>query len=381
MTRKRLRVVHVIQSLGPGGAEHTLVELAGVVREQDIDMVVVSLLPLDSDPFPRQLREIGVEVHSLNLASRWDPRGLERGRQLIRRIDPDIVHSHLKHADVVGAWSSRRLDIPMVSTLHVIEHTPDTLGRSKRWMATQARLRNAAVTIAVSAPLREWYLDTFSADPSDIVHIPNGVSRPPPTTDAQRTDIRRALGVRPGAIMAATVGILRPEKGHRELLTAVDRLDADADVQFVVVGDGPERLALEEQAQQLGLVPDRVIFAGYREDVAEVLAASDLVVHPSLEDALPTALLYALAAGRPIVSTDVGGIPEIVTPDVGVLVQPGNPDALADGISAMIRELPASRRGAAGQSRFAEEYDASIWAARLREQYDAVLASSGGRGS
>jgi glycosyltransferase involved in cell wall biosynthesis len=374
MTQKSLKVVHVIHSLGPGGAEHTLVELARVAPEQNMELAVVSLMPLGSDPFPQRLRELGVGVHELDLASRWDPRALARGRRIIEDLNPDVVHTHLKHADIVGAWAARRLEVPMVSTLHLIEDAPTAVGRAKRLMAAQARLRTADRTIAVSEALREWYLKTFSADPTDVVHIPNGVAKPGPTTDASRRAVRRELGVRNDALMAVTVGILRPEKGHAVLLGAAECLSSSIDIQFVVVGDGPERFDLESQARRSGLVPDRVIFGGYREDVAEVLAASDLVVHPSLDDALPTALLHALAAGRPIVASDTGGIPEIVTSEVGILVRPGSTDSLVEGLQQMIGRLPASDMREAARIRFAKEYDASIWAGRLRQQYDEVLA-------
>jgi glycosyltransferase involved in cell wall biosynthesis len=374
MTRKSLKVVHVIHSLGPGGAEHTLVELARVAPEQSMELAVVSLMPLGSDPFPQRLRELGVGVHELDLASRWDPRALARGRRIIEDLNPDIVHTHLKHADIVGAWAARRLKVPMVSTLHLIEDAPTAVGRAKRLMAAQARLRTADRTIAVSEALREWYLKTFSADPTDVVHIPNGVAKPGHTTDASRRAVRRELGVRSDALMAVTVGILRPEKGHAVLLGAAERLSSSIDIQFVVVGDGPERFDLESQARHSGLVPHRVIFGGYREDVAEVLSASDLVVHPSLDDALPTALLHALAAGLPIVASDTGGIPEIVTPEVGILVRPGSTDSLVEGLQQMIECLPAFDMREAARIRFANEYDASIWAERLRQQYDEVLA-------
>lgn len=374
MTSTNLRVVHVIHSLGPGGAEHTLVELAGAARDQDMDLSVVSLMPLGSHPFARRIGDLGTRVYSLELASRWDPRGLERSRRLIQRLDPDIVHTHLKHADLVGAWTARRLSIPMVSTLHLIEDPPGVLGRGKRWVAAQARLRTAASTIAVSAPLREWYLETFSTDPNNVVHIPNGVAGPVAYTETERSEMRKELGVRPGAIVAMAVGILRPEKGHAELLEAVNLVSSDIDIQFVVVGDGPQRAALEDQAERLGLVPDRVVFSGYREDVGDVLAVADMVVHPSIEDALPTALLYALAAGRPIVATDVGGIPEIVTPEVGTLVAPGSSRALAGGVHEILARLPARDMEEAARARFADEYDASVWAARLRRHYDEVLA-------
>jgi glycosyltransferase involved in cell wall biosynthesis len=347
--------------------------MALAAPEQGMKLSVVSLMPLGSNPYPDQLRELGVGVHSLDLATRWDPRGLERGRRVIKELDPDIIHTHLKHADLVGAWASRRLGIPMVSTLHLIEHAPTVVGRGKRWLAAQARLRSAARTIAVSEPLREWYLNTFSADAAGVVQIPNGVGRPGPVADDDRVALRKELGVRSDTIVATTVGVLRPEKGHAQLLSAAERLNPDIDVQFVVVGDGPERAALEDQARRAGLVPGRVVFTGYREDVPAVLAASDFVVHPSLEDALPTALLYALAAGLPVVASDTGGIPEIVTPEIGILVRPGSVGALVEGLERMIQRLPAPDMRTAARARFVEKYEASTWAARLRRLYDEVL--------
>lgn len=373
MISKRLRVVHLIHSLGPGGAEHTLVELAKAAPEQDMELSVVSLMGLGSARHPQQLSELGVDVRSLDLPSRWSPGGLAGGLRIIRELDPDIVHTHLKHADLVGAWAARRLGIPMVSTLHLIENAPTSVGRAKRWLAAQARLRTAARTIAVSQALLEWYLRTYAADPGRVIYIPNGVARPGPVADARRRAIRYDLGVRPDALMATMVGILRPEKGHAQLLGAAELLTTDVDLQFVVVGDGPLRAGLEHQARRSGLVPDRVIFAGYREDVPEVLEASDLVVHPSLDDALPTALLHALAAGLPIVASDTGGIPEIVTPRIGILIRPGSASALVDGLQRMIAQLPALEMREAARTRFSEEFDASIWAERLRRLYDEVL--------
>jgi glycosyltransferase involved in cell wall biosynthesis len=368
-----LHIVHVIHSLGPGGAEHTLVDLAGAALDQNINMSVVSLMPMGSNPYPRILNEAGVDVKAADLPTRWDPRGLRRGARIIEGLDPDVIHTHLKHADLVGARSARRLDIPMVSTLHIIENTPTAVGRVKRRLAAQARLRTAARTVAVSEPQRTWYLDAFPADPARVVHIPNGVARPVPITDARRRAIRREIGVRPDALMATTVGILRKEKGHAVLLDAARQLSLDIDIQIVVVGDGPERAPLVRQADAADLVPDRVIFAGFREDVPDVLAASELVVHPSLEDALPTALLHALGAGVPIVASDIGGIPEIVTPDVGILVRSGSADALVDGLQQMIERLPAVDMSDAARNRFADKYDAVIWAARLRGLYDEVI--------
>ena len=373
MTQSDIHVVHVIHSLGPGGAEHTLIELAAAAPEHGMRLSVVSLMPLGSQNFPEQLTRLGVDVHTLDLASRWDPRGLERGRRLIAGLEADIVHTHLKHADLVGAWTSHRLGIPMVSTLHVIEHAPTTLGRGKRRLAAEVRARSAVRTIAVSEALRRWYLDSFSVDPATVVHIPNGVSRPPAPSDRAKHLVRRDLGIAPDTCMVVMIGMMLPEKGHAELLDALELLDPGIEATFVLAGDGPLRGALEERSRRLGLDHGRVVFAGYRNDVPQLLAAADLVAHPSLEDALPTALLYALAQGVPIVASDTGGIPEIVSPDVGILVDPGSVEALAGAMEGLIRKLPVPEMEEAARARFSARYEASAWAGRLRREYDDIL--------
>jgi glycosyltransferase involved in cell wall biosynthesis len=372
----RLSIVHVIHSLGPGGAEHTLVDLAREAPEHGMDLNVVSLMPLGSNPYPRRLAELGAGVHSLGLSSRWDPRGLARGARLIGSLQPDVIHTHLKHADLVGAWAARRLGVPMASTLHLIENAPTALGRAKRSLAAQARLRMADRTIAVSNALRDWYVDAFPVDPNRVVCLPNGVAKPVPTSAASRDAIRRDLGIRPDALMATMVGIMRPDKGHEQLLDAVHAMSSASSIQFAMLGDGPLRDDLEHQAHRLQLGPDRIVFAGFREDVVEVLGASDLVVHPTLDDALPTALLHGLAAGLPILASNTGGIPEIVTRETGILVPPGDVAALVDGLERLVAQLPAPEMAVAARARFDDEFDAKIWAARLRHLYEEIITES-----
>ncbi|HEX2700008.1 MAG TPA: glycosyltransferase, partial [Acidimicrobiales bacterium] len=189
-----------------------------------------------------------------------------------------------------------------------------------------------------------------------------------------RAGVRSALGVSECCVVVTMVGIMRPGKGHAELLAATSRVRTSPDVEMVVVaaGDGPLRTELEASVRVGSRVPIR--FVGFWDDVPQLLAASDVVVQPSLVDALPTSLIHALAAGVPAIASDVGGIPEIVTPDTGILVPPGDVDALAAAISQLAAEPGARRRmGAAALRRFDAEFDAERWMGRLRALYDEVL--------
>lgn len=366
-----LRVCHVVHELGPGGAEQVLLELATAAPAVGLELSVLSLMPTEGRLYPPRLRALGIPVASLGLPSRWDPSALPRGLVALRTLGPQVVHTHLKHADLVGAYAARRLGVPLVSSLHLVEDIPGRIGWAKRWAAAQARLRRADLTVAVSDALRDWYLRTFRADPTRVVTIRNGVAGVPPLSEDARLELRARLGVPAGSVLATMVGVMRPGKGHADMVTAARRLPRH--VHVLLVGDGELRPELEEAARSLPA--GRLGFAGYRNDVPALLAASDLVVHPSHFDALPTALIQALAAGRPVVAAAVGGIPEIVTPGTGALVAPGDTDALAAAVSRLAGDSQARRTmGEAARLRFEEEFEVTRWAGRLRSAYDGVLA-------
>lgn len=368
-----IRVCHVIHTLAPGGAEHLLVDLARVASQVGIEMSVVSLMPTSQFAYHKDLRSQGTDVRSLCLASRWDPRFLTRAAVVCRAQRPDLLHAHLKHADLVTSYVAPRLMVPWVSTLHMIEAAPTPILRLKRRVAYHSRLRSAARTIAVSDALRRWYLEAFAVPPAGVVTIRNGVAPASPASRGQRTKIRRSLGVPEDAVVAAMVGIMRPTKGHSQLIAAAAHLGERSGVIFALIGDGVLRMELEQEACASGVLGRNVVFCGFREDVPLVLAACDLLVHPSLDDALPTALIHGLAAGMPIVASDVGGVSEIVTADCAQLVPPGDAEALAAAVDHLGRDEGLRRRmGAAASRQFRREFEVVLWAERLAGLYREV---------
>ena len=374
-----VRAVHVIHALERGGAEALLVDLARVAPAAGIEIGVVALMRLRDRRYADALADLGVSVSDLGLTSRWDARAISAGVTALRQHHPSVIHTHLKHADLVGAVASRRLAVPMVSTLHLIEDAPTPVGRVKRRLAAAARISTAARTVAVSESQRRWYLDTFEVPEHSVVTIPNGVVRPTPPAPAERAALRRSLGAGAGTTLALHVGIMRPGKGHAELLDAVARIPATADIRVVMAGDGELRAQLEAQAVRARLGPERVAFLGFRDDVPALLDAADLVVSSSLFEALPTVLVQALAAGRPSVATRVGGVPEVVTAREALLVPPADPDALAAAIIRLGGDAALrARLGAAASARFDERFEASRWARQLHALYDEVLGRNAG---
>lgn len=373
-----LRVAHLIHSLSPGGAETVLVELAGVAAAVELELAVVALSPASRSTHADALRALGIEVVQLDLP-RWDPRAVPRAIAELRAFGPHLVHTHLKHADIVGGVAGRVLHLPVVSTLHIVEDAPaGTLGRFKRSAGLAVRRRVATRTIALSSAQRQWYRDLTSSD-DRLVVLPNGVADPGVPDPAERSRLRAELGVRTGQALVVTASLMRPEKGHRLLLDAVSKLPADVSPVVALAGDGELRGELEARVASDPHLRDRVRFLGYRDDVPALLAAADLVLHPSLADALPTTLMQALAVGVPVLGTDVGGIPDIVGTDAGVLVPP-EPAAMAAALMRLLADDGLrDRLGATGRSRFLERFESVGWATRLRALYDVALADSGRR--
>jgi glycosyltransferase involved in cell wall biosynthesis len=368
----------VIHSLQRGGAERLLVDLAEVAPSAGLELSVLSLMPVASDGYAADLRQRDVQVESLDLASRWSVAGPVRATAALRSLAPQIVHAHMKHADVAAAYASMRLRVPFVSTLHVIEDAVGPLGRAKRWFAAQARLRRAARTITVSDAQRRWYLETFvGADAERVVTVRNGVVPPAPASSDAREHVRAELGATAADVLAVNVSIMREGKGHEVLIDALARIPAELALRVALVGDGPLRPSLEALVAR-SPARDRIVFAGFREDVDAVLDACDVVVHPTFAEALPTALIQALAAGRPVIASDVGGVGEIVTAGEGVLLPPGDVGALADALaSAAADGTWRANLGATARRRFERDFDATAWARRLRAVYDEVLSERG----
>jgi glycosyltransferase involved in cell wall biosynthesis len=377
--RPSLRVAHLIHCLGPGGAENVLGDLARAAPASGIELLVVGLSPAMDPVNARLLRQIGVEVVELGLP-RWDPRAISRAVRVLREHQVDLVHSHLKHADLVGCAAGLRLGIPVVSTLHVIEDAPaGRLAMGKRTAGLLARRRFAARTIALSRSQRDWYVRLARSD-RRLVVLPNGVTDQPAPDPIERSRLRVECGVADDGLLVVSASLMRPEKGHDLLLDAVADVPRRLPVTVVLAGDGPLRPALEDRVSHDPRLRDRVRFLGYRHDVPALLAAADLVLHTSLADALPTTLIQALSAGTPAVATRVGGIPDIVEHGETGLLVATDPREIAEAVVELAGDpLRCRRLGRASRARFLEVFEAVRWARRLRDVYADVLAEAAQR--
>jgi len=347
-----VRVAHVIETLGTGGAE---VLLADVTRRLDRtrfrSRVFVLDAPLDLQP---RFAAAGVEVDPLLVPPRRRSVAclLALTRRL-RRFAPDVVHTHLYYGNVLGRIAARLAGgAPVVTTLHNPDYTfearPTALFAAKKALDRVTGRRNA-VLLAVSEAVAEDYRRHMGWPTIRVLR--NGVDLEEYSPgDAPHTGGGAWSG---GGTRLLAVGRLHAQKGHGVLLEAAARCREDGlSLSLALVGEGPLRAALEERARRLGL-EGQVRFLGRRDDVRDLLRAAEVFVFPSLYEAVGIALLEAMACGTAVVASRAGGIPEIVREgESGLLVRPGDASDLANALARLARDPPErARLGRGARSR------------------------------
>lgn len=356
-----------------GGAESLVLPFAKHLDRNHYELFVCSLGTIGDNALEHELRAAGIPTTNLGARNLRDVRAFRRLRRFVEENRIDLVHAHLTYSAVWSALLSRFTGIPSVASLHV---APSATREQKKTLRHRVmtdvrdRLmrfvldRWSSAVIMVSDALRQTYLASggLRAEKLRVVHNGIEVERFQRDRAETRARLLRELDLPHDARIAVTVSVLRPAKGIEVLLAAVRLLP---DIQFVIVGDGPKAAEFRS-----GSAPN-VRWTGFRRDVDAILAGCDLFIHPSLDDAFPTVLLEAMAAGLPVVASRVGGIPEIVDDGVtGRLVPPGDPQQLA----AAIRDgLGNATMGKVAQKVATERFSTKAWIERLTRVYAEVL--------
>ncbi|MEW6359069.1 MAG: glycosyltransferase [Planctomycetota bacterium] len=325
-----------------------------------------------TNDFISALRERGRPVTLLREAFRFDPRPIREVARLFHRTGAHIIQSHGPKANTI-CFALRMLGIPFkwIAFFH---------GRTYQNMKIRAynALDNVlfrfpdhvvAVTRAIVPEFRR-----FGIPPSRISVIPNAVDPAAYVSRADPREVRRSIGVSDSDKLVGVFGRLSPEKGQREFVQAMGRVvSRRADVKAILAGEGP----LEEElmaAIRQNKLEDHVKLLGHRADVPELLSALDALALPSWSEAMPNAILEAMASGTPIVSTTVGEVPYMVMHGrSALLVPPRNPEALADAVLEMLSDPKMARAFARRARRDAARYHPDVRAKKIADLYRRLL--------
>src|SRR5215472_5661249 len=303
--------------------------------------------------------------------------------RLMRKERPQIVHTHTAKAGFLGRLAARLARVPIVVHTYHGHVLHGYYSSAKTHLLRRIERALARITdriIAVSAQVKADLVGYRVAGDGKITVIPLGLELEPFLASAQHRDaLRRELGLENGARLIGIVGRVFPIKNHRLFLEAAARVAGEEpDARFIVVGNGIPRTEMEEYARRLG-VADRVIFTGWRHDLPRVYPDLDVLVVSSKNEGTPVSAIEAMASGRPVVATRVGGLPDLIEEgNTGCLVPSEDASALAAAIVRVLRDPEAARRmGEAARRRVSEQFRSERLLADLEGLYTKLLEEKG----
>jgi glycosyltransferase involved in cell wall biosynthesis len=381
-----VRVLRVIARLNMGGPALHVAYLTHGLRERGYDTTLVAgSLARGEDSMEFVARELGIEATHLpelrrDIAPIRDLQATLRLAQLIRRLRPDILHTHTAKAGAVGRMAAALVGDArppiVVHTFHghvLRGYFGPRLSYGfrllERWLA-----KRTDALVAVSPEVRDE-LVRLGVGPAGKFHVVRvGIELGGRVAGVDgRAETRRRLGIAGESFTVGWVGRMTGVKRTSDVLLAFKRLrERGVDAFLCMIGDGPEREQLERRAHELGIMK-RTLFLGYQEEVAPYYAALDAMILPSGNEGTPVSAIEALAAGRPVVATRVGGLPDVVREgEDGFLVAPGDVDELAERLEQLAGDDELRRRmGEAGRERVLPRYSVE----RLIDDVDALYRS------
>lgn len=339
-----IRVLHLTTDSRIAGAEKLLI---GIGKEFDSKNFETFFCTMKArGVLHERLEKQGNANFSLNCRSGYDlPQAMIRLGKIMQNCKVDILHTHLFHACVLGQFVARFNNrvIPIMT-----KHYSNALylyGTPLQRLLDRSSSSWARHIIAISSGVRKILIDLDGVRQGKITVIHNGIELPSyPLARENALRARNEFSIKEYEIVVGTLGSLHPRKGYRYLIEAMKLVFESKDnIKLMMVGEGVLRTELKHLSEELG-IEDKVIFTGYREDVNNLLSAMDIVVQPSIEEGFGIAILEAMALGKIVIATNVGGIPEIINNgETGMLVPCANAGALAKAISFIIERPDLSK--------------------------------------
>ncbi len=368
-TAGRLKVMELLPTIGAGGAERLVLDIVKYLDSSRFDPVLVSLYSQEHchTIYQNFSKETGIRVLYLDKKPGLDISLVGKLSRLIREERPDILHTHL-YAVIYSLFPASRCPVPV--RVHTVHNVADKeLPPLYQKIMKSSYKRKKVTPVAISPLIQESLCLRYALEKSAVPCIDNGV------------DIRRfaPLGISEPHQTIRFINVARfsSQKNHRLLLRAFQHVRQEfPDVILRLVGDGELRGEIEEQIQKLGL-SDSVELLGVRSDVEKQLQDSDVFVLSSDYEGLPLSVMEAMAAGRPVVSTRAGGVPNAVTDGLnGILVDVGDVDALAEGMLRLAKDTSLRHRMAEAALTASKQFDIRVMVSRYEELFQELYAQN-----
>jgi glycosyltransferase involved in cell wall biosynthesis len=368
---KRIQVLLFITELSIGGAQIALLRLLKHLNRNQFEPWVICLYNGDG-ALARQIKDLNISIFDLGMTKkyRWD--AFLKLWLLLKKIHPQILHTWMFHANIPGRIVGRLANIPIVIS------SERTMGQEGSFRRITNRLTAylADAIICVSRTVLEFSKVRIGLPASKLIQINNGIDFDAIDFSLDQVQARTQYGLPSTGFLIGAIGRPRPVKGYDVLLNAFANLvTLEPDLLLLFVGDGPDRKKLEFKAQQLNL-PPRVRFMGDQSEIHKLLPALNILVSSSFHEGMSNVILEAMAAGLPVVATAVGGTPEVVVDgETGLLVPPGDPEALSQAILKLIQNPKMRKKmGLAGRERVKKHFTIQETVHQTEKLYLKLLA-------
>ncbi|MBM4464706.1 MAG: glycosyltransferase family 4 protein [Chloroflexi bacterium] len=380
------KVLHFQCSAGFWGPERQISQLIDPMRCHGFEIEVLVMYRLRPElpmTHPLVMAVRWNKGRAVQLNDRWRdlPSNVLAVARKLRSEDYALLHTHGYKSDIIGTLVSKLVGVPVVASIR--GYTDRTLRLRLYKHIDLFALRWFDRVLPVSNYMRDQLLNA-QLPSQRVITIYDAIAPKHFTVDMDSDPVRlrQELGLKDVSEVVSIVSRLSREKGHRYFLESVAQiLESFPGAQFLVVGDGPERGSLESLTASLG-IHRSVSFLGYRRDVATIMAASDVIVSASVQEGFGNVLIEAMYLAKPVVATAAGGVPEIVRhEETGLLVPPGDPDALALAMIKLLKDPQARKRmGLKGRQVVLREFSVERLADNLAKLYNEVVSTPSSRG-
>ena len=393
MESEKVKVIHVITRLDKGGsAENTLLTVMGLDKER-YDVILIKGLSIESniaedearavEESVREAKREGISIITIpslirRIAPFCDLKAFFALIKILRHERPDIVHTHTSKAGILGRWAAFFARVP------IIIHTPHGhvfwgySGRRQTLFYIILERLTACITDKIIALTQQEKKDHLhfhiaSEDKFSVVHSGINLGKFF-NTSVDSAGMKRELGIPEDNLVVGTAGRLTPVKGHRYLIEAARKImNIRPDTTFVFLGDGELLDELKNIASKLG-IEENVRFPGWRLDVAEVMSIFNIFVLPSLNEGMGRVLVEAMALGKPIVASNVGGIPDLVVDgENGFLVPTGDVETMVARINDLLESMEKREKMGENGKKIAVNFSADVMVQKIDRLYVELL--------
>lgn len=368
--KRKTNVVHLVEELTIGGLEKILTAIVLNLNKKKYNVSVWCLR--EGGFFADKLVKEGIDVKVLHISTSRNPLSIYKLYRLLKSHKFDIIHTHAYSAGTIGRISAFLAGVPVI-----ISHNHSVYGYYHKYYHFVEWLLSLITdsVICISEVVNRFANEAQRINFRKLITIHNGIDDVCAVTEKRCFDLRKELGIPIHHSVIGTIAHLEEHKGLEYLLEAASLLLAlRRDISFLIVGEGALKRTLKKLCINLK-IEKNVIFAGERSDIPEILFSIDIFVLPSLREGLPLTILEAMACGKPVIATNVGGVSEVVKNGVsGILVPPGDPEAIHGAMIELLGDTEKMNKiGSEGKRICNENFNSRIMVEKIEDLYDFLV--------